>query len=146
MSFFQYSLVRPEFSFGTVNGSGKKAVRSRLDFLLEGEGIQKALLEVKSVTLAKGNTGFFPDAPTERGTRHLKELEKALGEGYSSFGVFVAQREDIETIVPNSQTDPVFSQAMKDAQENGVRFLGYRCKVSPSSITLQLKSIPVIPC
>lgn len=125
--------------------------RSRMDFYLEGEtaaprrvALPPALVEVKSVTLCRDGIGLFPDAPTERGTRHLRELTRGAREGYRSFAVFVAQRDDIEVVRPNRETDPDFAGALKEAQMSGVRLLAYRCSISTQQIHLHPTAIPVV--
>lgn len=121
-----------------------KIVRSRMDFFLPGDDrLPHALVEVKSVTLCVGGTGLFPDAPTDRGVRHLRELTRAAREGYRAFAVFIAQREDVEIVRLNRETDPAFAGALKDAAKKGVVLLGYRCWVSPEEIRLDLRPVRV---
>lgn len=133
-----------------------RPVRSRMDFYLAGSGspagrggpdsdsrAASCLIEVKSVTLCRDGVGYFPDAPTGRGARHLHELTRGSREGYSAHAVFIAQREDIETISPNRETDPAFADALKEAKDAGVQLLGYRCTVSPTAIRLITSPIPV---
>ncbi len=143
-----------------------RPIRSRMDFYLAGSGstaerggpdcpscaggpdcysrAASCLIEVKSVTLCRNGVGYFPDAPTDRGARHLHELTRASREGYSAYAVFIAQREDIETISPNRDTDPAFADALREAKDAGVRLLGYRCTVSPTAIRLITSTIPVV--
>ena len=124
-----------------------ESVRSRMDFFLTSGGTaggSPGLVEVKSVTLCRGGVGLFPDAPTDRGVRHLRELARAADYGYRSFGVFIAQRPDVEVVMPNRETDPAFADAMKEAQERGVTFLGFRCSVIPTEIRLDPRPIPVV--
>lgn len=122
----------------------RRVPRSRLDFLLRGEGLPPALVEVKSVSLCKDGRGLFPDAPTVRGTRHLRELIRAVSEGYRAYSVFIAQRSDIKTISPNRETDPDFADALKEAQESGVRLLGFGCTVTPEEIVFIPSGLPVV--
>ncbi len=125
-------------------GGQHRPVRSRMDFFLKGNGsMPSCLVEVKSVTLCRDGVGFFPDAPTGRGVRHLRELARGAQEGYAAFAVFIAQREDVEVVRPNREMDPAFADAMKEAQDKGVRFLGFRCSVSPAEIRLDPRAIPV---
>ena len=109
-----------------------------------GAGVPPGIVEVKSVTLCRDGVGLFPDAPTERGRRHLRELMRAAEYGYRAFGVFIAQRSDVEVISPNRETDPDFADTMKEAQDRGVTFLGYRCSVTPAEIRLDPVPIPVV--
>lgn len=126
-------------------GIGKRVpIRSRLDFYLEGTGVPPALVEVKSVTLCVDGLGLFPDAPTERGLRHLRELQKAVTMGCRAYVVFIAQREDITRVSANVETDLKFAMALEEAGRRGVRLLAYRCRVSPQAITLEAGTIPVI--
>ncbi|MEX0975328.1 MAG: DNA/RNA nuclease SfsA [Bacillota bacterium] len=121
-----------------------RAVRSRMDFFLGGvPGASPGLVEVKSVTLCREGIGFFPDATTDRGTRHLRELMRGVKEGYRAYAVFIAQREDIGVVKPNREMDPAFADALKEAQDSGVRLLGFRCSVTPTEIRLDPRAIPV---
>ncbi|HHY75870.1 MAG TPA: DNA/RNA nuclease SfsA [Firmicutes bacterium] len=122
----------------------RKEPKSRFDFYLEGPGIPPALVEVKSVTLCVGGRGLFPDAPTVRGARHVRELARAVSAGYRAYAVFIAQREDISAVAPNWDTDPGFSGALADAARAGVRLLAYRCKVTPEEIVLEPRLLPVM--
>jgi sugar fermentation stimulation protein A len=119
-------LMREAFSSGEApHFSGYRLVRSepargngRLDFLLRGDGL--CLVEVKSCTLVKTGVALFPDAPTERGRRHLMELAGAVEEGYRASVVFVVQREDAIVFMPNDETDPAFGDALREAAGRGV--------------------------
>lgn len=144
--FREYSEVRPEYSFRhePAEPSGKKVPRSRLDFLLKGEGVPPALVEAKSVTLCISGVGFFPDAPSSRGTRHLRELVVAAEMGYKSFVIFIAQREDIEKVTANAATDPDFADALRTARESGVTLLAYRTAITPSHMVLDPRPLPVL--
>ncbi|MGE5579103.1 MAG: DNA/RNA nuclease SfsA [Bacillota bacterium] len=121
-----------------------RPVRSRMDFYLDGGSREgSCLIEVKSVTLCRAGVGLFPDAPTDRGARHLRELARAVEEGYRAYVVFIAQREDIRIVKPNRETDPAFADALEQAEKAGVRLLGYTCRVTPEEITLDPTAIPV---
>lgn len=122
----------------------RKEPRSRLDFYLEGPGVPPALVEVKSVTLCVNGRGLFPDAPTVRGARHLRELAGAVSAGYRAYAVFIAQREDILTVSPNRDTDPMFAEALTEAANRGVRLLAYRCRVSPRESVFDPALLPVV--
>lgn len=115
---------------------------SRLDFFLacEREG---CFVEVKSVTLVEEGEACFPDAPTERGSRHLAELTRAASEGLRAVVVFVVQREDAESFRPNDQMDPRFGQALRQAVKAGVEAYAYTCWVGLSGVSLN-KRIPVV--
>jgi sugar fermentation stimulation protein A len=145
--FREYEVVRAEYPFHRLvkEPEGvRKTPRSRLDFYLEGDRVAPALVEVKSVTLCADGLGLFPDAPTDRGARHLGELQSAVGLGYRAFAVFIAQREDIVKVAPNRDTDPKFASALTEARDAGVCLLAYRCKVSPEAIVFEPTAIPVI--
>ncbi len=143
--FADYRKVEAEYWYDRLPPwkEGQESVRSRMDFFLTGNGAP-CLVEVKSVTLCRGGVGLFPDAPTDRGVRHLKELAKAADFGYRAFGVFIAQRWDVQLVAPNRETDPAFADAMKEAQERGVTFLGFKCSVTPTEIRLDPRPIPVV--
>lgn len=111
--------------------------------MLKGPFLPPALVEVKSVTLVKGRTGLFPDAPTERGVRHLKELSHLVERGFLTHCVFVVQRPDVDCVEPNLDVGPGFAEALLDAHEGGVRLLAYRCTVSARGIRLHPQAIPV---
>lgn len=122
----------------------RKEPTSRFDFYLEGPGVAPALVEVKSVTLCVNGKGLFPDAPTVRGARHVRELAGAVSAGYRAYVVFIAQRDDIQTVSPNPRTDPKFAAALAEATGAGVRLLAYRCKVTPKEIVFDPTLLPVI--
>ena len=103
----RYADVHPEVRYG----------QSRLDFCLDGQHF----VEVKGVTLEQDGRCRFPDAPTERGTRHLHELIRAVEEGYRATAFFVIQMADAEDFSPNDETDPAFGVALRQAAEAGWR-------------------------
>ena len=103
-----YDVIIPEYAYGS----------SRIDFYME-KGNEKYLLEVKGCTLEKDGIGYFPDAPTVRGTKHLRELIRAAGEGYHAMVAFVIQMEGVSRVLPNTETDPLFAEALHDAKKAG---------------------------
>ena len=104
--------------------------RSRLDFLLSDPKGRRMALEVKSVTLVEGDVGLFPDAVTERGARHMRELEEiAARPGWEAGVLFVLQRTDAREIKAAMRIDPKFAAALSLAREAGGRVLGRRCRV-----------------
>lgn len=107
----------------------------RFDFLLEEDG-QPVYIEVKSVTLAENGVALFPDAPTERGRRHLEHLARLAGEGCRTAVIFVAQRQDTAAFAPNARTDPAFALALRNAVRNGVEAYAYNCLTEKRGITL----------
>lgn len=124
--------IRPEYAYGA----------SRLDFCLETpEGLH--LVEVKGVTLEEGGNARFPDAPTERGIRHIRELQQAAESGLDAVLFFVVQIKDIHSVTPNDATHPAFGEALREAAAHGVRVLAYDCDVMPDSLTIR-SAVPVI--
>lgn len=111
---------------------------SRFDIYLETE-TDKIFVEVKGVTLEKDGTALFPDAPTERGVKHLKELQKAVADGYKAYVLFVIQMDNISHFEPNKETHPQFAEELKNAQKNGVTVLAYNCTVTPDEIKIHNK-------
>ncbi len=113
---------------------------SRLDIKLTGK--REGFCEVKSVTLVKNGVAMFPDAPTSRGVRHLRELIRAYREGYDTFVIFLIQRDDAVIFTPNRETDPEFANTLKEAVESGVQAKAYICKVDSDSVRIS-GQIPV---
>ncbi|MDW7650339.1 MAG: DNA/RNA nuclease SfsA [Bacillota bacterium] len=108
----------------------------RFDFLLADNCGRPLYIEVKSVTLVEQKTGLFPDAPTERGRRHLNHLATLAAEGGRAAVIFVVQRSDAGRFAPNVKTDPEFGSALRRASVAGVEIYAYRCYVEPQGITL----------
>ena len=126
-----YSKIKPEYSFG----------KSRVDFYLEKSDVsteksEKILMEVKGCTLEVNGVGYFPDAPTERGVKHLKELTAAVYEGYKSILAFVIQMEGVEKVLPNTKTHPEFAFTFEEAQKAGVEVWFLHCKVEPEHLEI----------
>lgn len=119
------TLVKPESTFG----------KSRLDFYLETEN-EKAYIEVKGVTLEENGVARFPDAPTERGKKHLSELINAKSQGYRAAVVFVIQMKGCHLFEPNYVTDKPFAEELKRAYENGVEIIAVDCRVQPDGMTI----------
>lgn len=129
--FNNITYIKPECKYGN----------SRFDIYVETE-TDKIFIEVKGVTLENGGVVRFPDAPTERGVKHLNELQKAVTEGYKAYVVFIVQMDNVQYFEPNYETHPEFSQALKRADENGVNILAFQCNVTPESITIK-NQIPI---
>ena len=108
---------------------------SRFDFSFDLEG-KRCFLEVKGVTLEENGICAFPDAPTDRGSKHLRGLTAALQEGYGAYVLFVIQMADVSFLHPNDQTDPAFGKALREAVAAGVRVLAVDCSVTPDSMTI----------
>ena len=130
--FGKVKLLKPECTYGA----------SRFDFYLETEA-EKIFIEVKGVTLEEAGIVRFPDAPTERGIKHLEELRVCVEAGYKAAVIFVVQMEGMQHFEPNDKTHPQFGEALRQARKAGVQVLAYECKVTPSSLEIT-KSIPVM--
>lgn len=109
---------------------------SRFDFSFVREG-RPCFLEVKGVTLETDGVCAFPDAPTLRGAKHLRELINALQQGYGAYVLFVIQMADVRSLRPNDRTDPDFALALRQAHAAGVTVLAYDCAVTEDSMTLR---------
>lgn len=123
-----FDVIRPEYRFG----------QSRLDFMME-RGDKRFLMEVKGCTLERGGIGYFPDAPTTRGAKHLRELAGAAG--YRPVLLFVIQMDGIAKVRGNRETDPAFCDALADAEKVGVRVVFLPCHVEPDELTF----VPGVP-
>jgi len=124
-----YARIRGEVRYGQEN--------SRIDLLLEGEeGATPCYVEVKNVTLAEQGVGYFPDAVTLRGTRHLRELAAMAAGGQRAVILFCVQRADVNEVRPADRVDPRYGQTLREALERGVEALAYRAEVSPGGIRL----------
>ena len=126
------TLIKPETTYG----------QSRFDLYVE-EGERKIFIEVKGVTLENDGVVKFPDAPTERGIKHLNELCDAVKEGYEAYVFFVIQMKGVKYFTPNRKTHAAFAEALRNAKEQGVNILAYDCKVTKDSIELA-NEVPVI--
>ena len=122
-----YSVIHPEYVYGD----------SRIDFYLE-RGNEKVLMEVKGCTLEIDGIGYFPDAPTQRGVKHLRGLEKAVQEGYRSILAFVIQMDGITEVRANAETHPAFAAALGKAVSAGVEVLYLPCHVEPDELQIIL--------
>ena len=125
-----YTKVISEYTYG----------ESRLDFYMEKMGdnkcIQRFLLEVKGCTLEVDGIGYFPDAPTNRGVKHIRELIKAKQEGYNAALAFVIQMDGVTEVRPNFIMHPEFGEAMKEAENEGVEILFLQCHVEPDRVEI----------
>ena len=109
--------------------------KSRFDFYIE-DGERRAFLEVKGCTLENEGIASFPDAPTERGVKHIRELISALGDGYEAYILFVIQMKGISEFRPNDKTHKAFGDALREAKSKGVKILAYDSVVTPDSIAI----------
>lgn len=112
-----------------------KYQNSRFDFYLETKN-KKIFMEVKGVTLEEDGVVSFPDAPSERAVKHLKELVDAKRDGYEAYVMFVIQMKGVDYFTPNARTQPEFAMALKEARREGVVILAYDCEVTPDAMAI----------
>ena len=110
---------------------------SRYDFSFVKDG-KRCFLEVKGCTLENDGVCAFPDAPTERGAKHIRGLTAAVGEGYGGYILFVIQMSDVKYIRPHDETDPAFGAALREAAKNGVQVLAMDCAVTEDTMEVRL--------
>ena len=110
---------------------------SRYDFSFLKDG-KRCFLEVKGCTLEHDGACAFPDAPTERGAKHIRGLTAAARAGYGAYILFVIQMSDVKYIRPHDETDPEFGKALREASQNGVRVLAMDCAVTPETMEIRL--------
>lgn len=120
-----YDYIKPEYTYGS----------SRVDFYMEKNG-QKYLMEVKGCTLEIDGIGYFPDAPTERGVKHLKELTTAVGHGFHCTVAFVIPMEGVTEVRANVATHRAFGDALEEAKQAGVEVIFLPCRVSPDEVVV----------
>lgn len=120
-----YDRVVPEYTYGD----------SRIDFYME-RGIEKYLMEVKGCTLEIDNIGYFPDAPTDRGVKHIRELIRAKEFGYHAMLAFVIQMDGVTEVRANVDIHPEFGEAIDDARKSGVAILFLKCHVEPDELII----------
>ena len=125
------TLVKSEAKYGA----------SRFDFYVE-TAETKIFIEVKGVTLEENRIAMFPDAPTERGIKHLNELAACIAAGYNAYVIFVVQMEGISHFTPNYKTHAAFGETLSKVMEMGVKALAFDCKVTPDSMVIN-KQIPI---
>lgn len=120
-----YTFIKPEYKYGD----------SRLDFYME-KGDEKYLMEVKGCTLEINGIGYFPDAPSERAVRHVKELIHAKKQGYHCILAFVIAMPNVSVVRPNMTTHPAFGEVLDEALRNGVDVWYLTCQITPDSICI----------
>ena len=125
LSLQDYDIVVPEYTYGS----------SRIDFYME-RGSEKYLMEVKGCTLEIDGIGYFPDAPTERGVKHIRELIKAKEAGYHAILAFVIQMDGVSEVRADMDIHPEFGAALNDAKNSGVEIKFLECHVEPDSLTV----------
>ena len=128
----ELTILRPETTWGD----------SRFDFYWEAGG-RRGFVEVKGVTLEEDGHACFPDAPTERGVKHLNELVRCQTDGYEAAVCFVLQMEGMKDVAPHGRTHPAFGDALRRAAQAGVRIMARECAVTPDSLTIGA-AVPVL--
>ena len=129
--FSENAIIEREVTYGN----------SRFDFRIT-DGEMQSFLEVKGVTLEQDGVVSFPDAPTQRGVKHLRELIACRKAGFGAYLLFVVQMRDVVQFRPNDATDPEFAQTLRLAAASGVKLLAMDCDVTPDSMTLR-KPVPI---
>lgn len=119
------TLIKPEAKHGD----------SRYDFYIEA-GERRIFMEVKGVTLEESGTALFPDAPTQRGVKHLRGLMNCIKEGYEAALLLVVQMKGVSRFMPNERTHPEFAAALREAQAAGLKIYAYDCRVTPDEMMI----------
>lgn len=125
-AFKNITLLKPESTYG----------KSRFDFYFEYEG-KRAYMEVKGVTLENNGIVSFPDAPTQRGTKHINELCECVKAGYEAYIMFVVQMKDVKYFTPNAENDPDFARALIKAESEGVKILCFDCEITENEMVIK---------
>ena len=124
--FFDAEIIKSEYKYGN----------SRFDFYVKEKNGQENFIEVKGVTLENDGVVMFPDAPTERGVKHINELIGAARSGYGAYIVFIIQMAGVKYFTPNRETHAEFADALLNASQNGVKSLAYDCVVGKSEMNV----------
>lgn len=124
--FSENAVIKREVTYG----------KSRFDLYIT-DGEKKAFLEVKGVTLEENGVVMFPDAPTERGVKHINELVECKNDGYEAYILFVIQMKDVKYFSPNDITHPEFGTALRNAAKAGVKVIAVECNVTPDTIEIE---------
>ena len=129
------AVIRREVKYGN----------SRIDLMIEN-GEERILVEVKGVTLEENGVARFPDAPTQRGIKHLRELEGAVAEGYGAAVLFIIQMKGVKHFEPNERMHPQFADALRSAKNKGVQILAYDCIVEEGTVTADAPVTVAVAC
>ncbi|MBO5743006.1 MAG: DNA/RNA nuclease SfsA [Clostridia bacterium] len=124
--FKNVSLIKSEVKFGN----------SRFDFYIEADG-KRIFAEVKGVTLEKDGVVLFPDAPTQRGLKHINELCEAVKQGYGAYIFFIVQMDNVKYFTPNKETHKAFADALKKAKKKGVKIKCFNCIVNEDELFIK---------
>lgn len=125
--FFHYKIAHREVKYGE---------NSRADLLLTGENIPRCFVEVKSVTLLENGRGFFPDAVTTRGQKHLQELIKQVEAGHQACLFYCVQHSAINSVSPATHIDAKYAELLLEAKQKGVQIIAYKSEISPTQLQL----------
>lgn len=146
--FENISLIKPEkvygksrFDFYVEEDADNKKDKEK-SFKEEAPAKRKAFIEVKGVTLELDGVVKFPDAPTERGVKHLKELAESIEEGYEAYVIFVIQMQGMKYFTPNEETHKEFADTLREVVKRGVKVLAYGCEITEDSIDI-IEEVPV---
>ena len=132
----EWLTLKKPFGEGWKVSAEKRYKKSRFDFMLEHESGKKMYLEVKGCTLEQNGVVMFPDAPTQRGLKHIEELIECVNDGYEAVLLILVQMENVKYFTPNYATHKEFGDAMKLASQKGVKLMCYDCLVAPDSLTV----------
>ncbi len=135
----EWLTLKKPFGEGWKVSAEKRYKKSRFDFMLEHESGKKMYLEVKGCTLEQNGVVMFPDAPTQRGLKHIEELIECVNDGYEAVLLILVQMENVKYFTPNYATHKEFGDAMKLASQKGVKLMCYDCLVEPDSLTVNTK-------
>jgi len=134
----QYGMIPELMGYSSVRREVRYGVNSRIDLLLEGTSSRGptdlCYVEVKNVSMAEGDTAYFPDSVSERGTKHLNELMSVMKQGHRAMMIFLVQRGDVRLFRPADSLDPLYGQTLRRASEAGVEVLPYQALVSPEGV------------
>lgn len=129
-----YARVRSEVKYGSEN--------SRIDLLLEDDTRPPCFIEIKSVTLGEGSTGYFPDAVTERGRKHLRELMAMVEQGNRAILFFCVQHTGVQVVKPADHIDPAYGKQLREAAQSGVEVMAWRWQLSAQGAAVECR-LPV---
>ena len=130
-----YNRIRPEVPYGQE--------KSRIDLLLNNDRQDLCYVEVKNVTMVENNIALFPDAVSERGSKHLRELVEMVKQGHRAVIFYCVQRCDAKEVRPADAIDPVYGETLREALSQGVEALAYRAEVSTTAVLLK-HPLPVV--
>ena len=134
VEFVKEKLIKGLENYNSIRTEVKYGENSRIDLLLENDN-EKCFVEVKNTTLVEDDIAYFPDAPSDRAIKHLKELSEEVKKGNRAVMLYLITREDANIFSPANHVDKRYGKALKEAIENGVEVIPAMCKVTPEEIT-----------